>query len=450
MSIVEKTYTLTPKQKESWALLENPQYRRYLFDGGARSGKTDGTIAWLVYQAQKFAGARILIARYRLDHARTTIWNLTMKKLLPPGCSGARYLEAPLECRFPNGSVIRVGGLDDAERVDKILGDEYLHIFINEATQISWETVTKVLTRLSQNIPGAIRKLILDCNPKGPRHWLHQVGVQHIEPSSDMRKAKPLDDSGAWARMHWTPYDNPYLPEDTIRTLEALPGIMRRRMLLGEWCNNEGAVYDGFDPDIHCFDELPEGSTSWKRIRAIDFGFTNPFCCLWGAIDGDGRLWIYRELYERGKRVDELAPRVLSAEEGYIDTVADPEDAEARAVLESSGIYTRAANKAVIPGIQAVQMRLAKAGDGRPRLMVSSRCSNVINEFYEYRWEEHRDGRNDREEPRKEHDHAMDALRYMVMDVDRPAVYSAIGFDNQELASVDGYDNEDDDGIGGF
>ena len=66
------------------------------------------------------------------------------------------------------------------------------------------------------------------------------------------------------------------------------------------------------------------------------------------------------------------------------------------------------------------------AGDSRPRLMVSSHCPNLVNEFYEYRWEEHRDGRNDREAPRKEHDHAMDALRYMVMAVDSPATYSAM------------------------
>lgn len=445
----EKIYSLTQRQREAWKLLEDPRYRRYLFDGGARSGKTDGTIAWLVYQAAKFPGARILVARYRLDHARTTLWNLTLKKILPPGCNGVRYLEGPLEARFPNGSVIRVGGLDDAERVDKILGDEYLHIFINEATQTTWDTVTKVLTRLSQNIPGAVRKLVMDCNPKGPRHWLHQVGVQHIEPSSDMRKAKQLADAETWARLHFTPYDNPYIPKDTLATLEALPGIMRRRMLLGEWCNNEGAVYDGFDADVHCFDMLPDGSDGWTRIRSIDFGFTNPFCCLWGAVDGDGRIWIYRELYERGRRADELAPRILSAEDGISDTVADPEDAEARAVLESAGLHTRAADKRVIPGIQAVQMRLAKALDGRPRLMVSSRCVNLINEFYEYRWEEHRDGRDDKEVPRKEHDHAMDAMRYMVMHVDRPTSYEVIGFGSEP--SSDAYDSrfdEDEDGYG--
>lgn len=435
----KKVYALTDKQKVAWALLEDPRYRRYLFDGGARSGKTDGTIAWLVYQAVRFPGARILIARRHLDHARTTIWNLTLKKLLPSGCNGVRYVEQPLEARFPNGSVIRIGGLDDAERVDKILGDEYLHVFINEATQISWDTVTKVLTRLSQNIPGAVRKLIMDCNPKGPRHWLHQVGVQHIIPGNDLRECRPLPDAEVWARLSWTPYDNPYLPADTIRTLEALPGIQRRRMLLGEWCNNEGAVYDMFDESVHTFSELPEYADSWPRFRAIDFGFTNPFCCLWGAVDSDGRLWIYRELYRSKSLVEDLAKEITSFERGtWFRTVADPENAEGRDILERSGVSNLPAQKDVATGIQAVQQRFAIAGDGKPRLFISTACVNTINELYEYCWGDPKDGRNAKEEPVKANDHAMDALRYMVMAVDSPAQYEVAAPAEKDLFRLDG------------
>lgn len=423
-----RRYKLFAKQKQGWALLENPALRRYLFDGGARSGKTDLTLVWLIKEALTRPGARILCARWRLDHARTTLWNLSLKKILPPGTAGVRYHESALEARFPNGSIIRVGGLDDAERVDKILGDEYLHIFINEATQVSWDTVTKVLTRLSQNLPGAVRKLILDCNPKGPRHWLHQVGVQHIQPAADPRDQKPLPDAAIWARLPWTPYDNPFLPEDTIATLEALPGVMRKRMLLGEWCDNEGAVYDMFDQDLHCFDELPPGSENWKRIRAIDFGFTNPFCCLWGAIDGDGRLWVYRELYKAREQIAALAEQIKAAESGSFATVADPENAEGRDFLNRNGVSNTEARKDVYTGIQAVQKRFMPAGDGRPRLYISTSCINTINELYEYVWDEPKDGRNAKEEPRKDHDHAMDALRYMVMEADRPAIYKAVGF----------------------
>ena len=432
-----KIYELTPKQRAAWDMLENPAFRRYLFDGGARSGKTDCTIAWLIYQAQRFAGARILVARLRREHAKLTLWNGTIKKLLPSGCSGVRYHESEMEARFPNGSMIRVAGLDDAERVDRILGDEYLHIFINEATQTSWQTLTTVLTRLSQNIPGAVRKLILDCNPKGPRHWLHQVGVEHILPYDGKGKTVPLPDAETWARLSWTPYDNPHLPQDTIKTLEALPSVMRRRMLLGEWCNNEGAVYESFDMDVHCFDELPPGSETWPRIRSIDFGFTNPFCCLWGAIDGDGRLWIYRERYCPKVLVEEHAKAIVAAEPGHFTTVADPEDAEGRATFERCGISTIPAEKAIPAGVQAVQKRLEKAGDGRPRLYVSRACTNLIDEIFQYRWPDPKDGAAQKEEPVKDHDHAMDAMRYMVMEADAPHQYAVTAPTSRGIQDTD-------------
>ncbi|NLF93950.1 MAG: hypothetical protein GX564_08690, partial [Oligosphaeraceae bacterium] len=217
----------------------------------------------------------------------------------------------------------------------------------------------------------------------------------------------------------------PYLPDDTLHTLEALPGIMRRRMLEGEWCNNEGTVYPMFDPDVHCFDEMPPGFKGWPRYRAIDFGFTNPFCCLWGAVDGDGRLWVYRELYRSQCLVPEMAAIIREVEPGYFYTVADQESPEGRQELAAAGIDTLEAEKAVTVGIQAVQLRLTKAGDGRPRLFIHSGCVNTISEFFEYRWAETKEGRNADEKPVKDNDHAMDALRYMVRAVDNPPVYAA-------------------------
>ena len=431
----QRRYKLFPKQKQGWALLENPALRRIVFDGGARSGKTDLILVWLIKEATSRPGARILIARRCLDHAVTTLFEGSLTKILPSGTAGVRYTKKPPEAWFPNGSVIRVGGLDDAERVDKILGDEYLHIFINEATQVSWPTVNTVMSRLSQNLPGATRKLILDCNPKGPQHWLHRVGVERVQPTADPRERVPLKDAATWARLSWTPYDNPHLPEDTFATLESYTGVMRRRMLLGEWCNNEGAVYDMFDPDIHCFDELPPGSESWPRFRAIDFGFTNPFCCGWGAVDGDGRLWVYRELYKAGTMLPDLTEWIKAAEAGHFSTVADPENAEGREYLNQHGVSNEAAKKDVYVGIQAVQKRFALAGDGRPRLYISRACVNIIGELYDYSWEEPKDGRNAKEEPRKDRDHGMDMLRYMVMDVDRPRSYQV---DSASALSADG------------
>ena len=143
-----------------------------------------------------------------------------------------------------------------------------------------------------------------------------------------------------------------------------------------------------------------------------------------GAVDSD-ELWVYRELYRRQERIVNLAREINAIEDGHFRTVADPEGAQERAELAAAGISTEEADKAVTVGIQAVQQRMVIAGDGRPRLMVHSSCTNMISEFYEYRWADPRDGRNADERPIKANDHAMDALRYMVRAVDNPAVYGA-------------------------
>ena len=416
---------LHEKQRLGWKLLTDPDKTRILFDGGSRSGKTALLIEYLVKRAFQFAGSRQLIARKCRAHAKTSIWADTVKTYLARNIPHKFYKlsETELSAIFYNGSQIVIGGLDDAERTEKILGNEYITVFLNEATQLSWETVQMAMTRLAQRCADekgrfAVPKLILDCNPRGPRHWLHYVGVRHVDPLSE----EPLHDAAKWARLNWSAYDNKgHLPPEYLAALEALPELMRDRMLNGVWRSNEGAVYSEFDEDVHALEAfaIPE---TWRRLRAIDFGYTNPFVCLWGAIDDDGRLYIYREHYKASTRTSEHAKEILrlSGNDRYFVTVAD-HDAADRAELDSCGIRTEAAFKEVLSGIQAVKNRLVVQGDGKPRIYFFKCARNLLSEIYDYRWESRREGVNAKEEPVKLNDHAMDALRYMVMALDKAA-----------------------------
>ena len=412
--MTDAKFVLSAKQSTAWwDILQNPAYRRILMDGGARSTKTMLICLWLCQQALTTPDARILIARKNRNAAKKSIWNDTLRKILR-GYPGVRFMEGELEVHFRNGAQIHVDGLDTQDRVDKILGREYLHVFFNEATQLTWATVQTVLSRLAQNLPGTTRKAIFDCNPKSQRHWLYKVGVQHVDPDT----GKPLTDSATWARQHWTPYDNPFLPADALATLEALTGTQRRRLLKGEWCESEGAVYDEFDEDVHVFHgDMPPGSDDWRRRRVVDFGYTNPFVCLWAALDPDGRIWIYRERYVRSQTVQVHARAILAAEDISCRTVAD-HDAEDRATLATEGIPTVSARKDIARGIQAVKERLKVQGDGKPRLLIHESCRETLSEVYDYVWDKPPDGKNEKEIPVKDRDHSMDAIRYLVMDED--------------------------------
>jgi len=85
--------------------------------------------------------------------------------------------------------------------------------------------------------------------------------------------------------------------------------------------------------------------------------------------------------------------------------------------MRNAHLPVREADNAVHDGIQRVKARLARAGDGRPRLTISPSCVNLLAEIESYVWREGKQGVKD--EPEKINDHAMDALRYAVMYIDR-------------------------------
>ena len=222
------------KQKTGWAILSSRNKTRILFDGGSRSGKTALIAEYLVRRALQYPFSRQLAARKCRSHAKTSLWCDTLKKYLVRFIPTRFYTlsESELSIRFCNGSEILVAGLDDAERSEKVLGNEFITVFLNEATQFSWETVQMAATRLAQKAwdakgRQAIPKLILDCNPRGPRHWLHAVGVRQIDPES----GKELSDKANWARLPWSAFDNQEnLPKEYLEGLAALPEIMKKRM----------------------------------------------------------------------------------------------------------------------------------------------------------------------------------------------------------------------------
>ena len=250
---------------------------------------------------------------------------------------------------------------------------------------------------------GKIWPKFWTCNPDVPTHFIRSDYIQNGRL-----------DIGTW---HFVLDDNPVLSEAYKNEVKnSHSGVFYDRYVLGKWVLAEGTVYDEFQDTEHIVEpfDIPE---SWQRIRAVDYGYTNPFVCLWGAVDEDGRLYIYDEYYQSQRLIKEHAEEIKKRPGNFSITVAD-HDAQDNAEMRSHGIYTTRATKAVSTGIQKVKARLKSHSDGRPRLKVFRNCQNLIREFTTYRWNESKENREEKEEPMKVDDHAMDALRYMVMELD--------------------------------
>ena len=139
----------TAKQRQAIALMSDPEIRTILLSGGSRSGKTFIACYSIVVRALKAAGSRHAILRFHFRDVKNAVGRDTMPKVL--NLIGTPYTLDKTDWFFtlPNSSEIWLGGLDDDERVEKILGMEYATIYYNESSQISYHAYTTAQTRLA-------------------------------------------------------------------------------------------------------------------------------------------------------------------------------------------------------------------------------------------------------------------------------------------------------------
>lgn len=384
-----------------------------LLSGPAGTGKSRACLEKLHLCALKYPGTRALVVRKTRASLTESALVTFEDKVLPPGSCVAK---GPTRAhrffyRYPTGSEVVVAGLD---RPSRVMSTEYDLVFVQEAVELTegeWEALSSRL----RNGRVPYQQLLADTNPAGPGHWL-----------------KKREAAGRLRLIESRHEDNPAVTPEYLARLDQLTGVRYHRLRHGRWVQAEGVVYDGWDPALHLVDRFPIPD-SWRRFRCVDFGYTNPFVCQWWALDLDGRLYLYRELYLTQRLVTEHAATIqeLSAGERIEATLAD-HDAEDRATLHACGIPTLAAYKSIGRGIQAVTQRLAPAGDGRPRLLVlrdslvqadAERLAGgkpvcLSQEIDSYVWPQSAEGRPVREVPAPGEDHSMDAMRYMVAHLD--------------------------------
>jgi hypothetical protein len=214
----------------------------------------------------------------------------------------------------------------------------------------------------------------------------------------------------AWARggSDWARIE---VPAERIPRIKP-EFLARERRALGEsWfrqeygCSfeaSEGLVYPDFS---RCL--VPGPAPAGKRVGGIDFGYHNPFAAVWGVLDGDSVLWLTGEHYSREKSLAYHAKHLPRDVTWY----ADPAGAREIHELRCASFVLRKGDNAKRPGIAAVRARLE---NGSLRVLENA-CPNLLAEAGLYRY----DGdAGDSEEPIKEHDHTLDALRYLVSRLD--------------------------------
>ena len=192
-------------QQRAYPLLQRPQ-RHTCLVGGSRSGKTSLLVRSIAARAIRAAGSRHVVLRLHANAARGSVALDTLPKVFQLCFPAVPLVEHRQDGFFslPNGSEIWIGGLDDAERIEKILGKEFATIFFNECSQIPYSLVVVALTRLAQVAGDLVQRAYYDLNPVGKGHWTNVLFGEKRDPLS----RQPLANSDDYARMFLNPRDN--------------------------------------------------------------------------------------------------------------------------------------------------------------------------------------------------------------------------------------------------
>lgn len=402
-----KPFSKKQRKVLNWWTVTSPvkDYYGIIADGAIRSGKTLSMsisfVMWAMttFDKQAFAMCGKTIGSFRRN---VLFW---LKLMLP--AIGYRLEDK----RSDNLVIIRkngkenyfyiFGGKDESSQ-DLIQGLTLAGIFFDEVALMPESFVNQATGRCS--VEG--RKFWFNCNPDGPFHWFKTNWIDQAEEKHMLY-------------LHFTMNDNLSLSEDIKEGYRKMyTGIFYRRYILGLWAMAEGIIYDMFDPEKHIFDveKIKKNLIKGQSYVSVDYGTQNATVFLLWQKGTNGIWYCTKEYYYSGrdkgvqktdseyakdmiKWLDGLKPRAI---------IIDPSAASFIAEMRKRGYSVLKAKNDVEDGIRVTGTKL-NAG----KIMFEKNCINTQKEFASYVWDEKASAKGS-DKPVKDHDHAMDAVRYFV------------------------------------
>ena len=394
----------SPKQKRvlSWWVPGNRDCRKeaIVCDGAVRSGKTMAMgLSFFLWACVCFENQRFGVCGKTISSLRRNVLSEILPRLEGLGATWK-------EKRTENLVIVRFlgrenrfyvfGGRDESS-ASLIQGITFAGILLDEVALMPRSFVEQACARCS--VAGS--RLWFNCNPAGPSHWFYQTWILEAEKRNCLR-------------LHFTMEDNPSLTEEIRQRYERLyTGVFYRRFILGQWAQAEGRVYDFFEPEM--VRPVPQGPFE-KWYVSCDYGTVNPTSMgLWGKCGG---VWYrVKEFYfssrrEQKQMTDEEYARALETlvgERSLTGVIVDPSAASFMEVLRRRGWRVIKADNDVLSGIRLTSDALKEG-----RIVICEGCEDLIREMDEYVWDL---SSGNRDRVKKEHDHAMDDMRYFVATV---------------------------------
>lgn len=358
---------------------------------GRRFGKTTLAIEEMIGKALSKSGTRVAYIAPTYQQARDIAWEQLKTRVLPIVINvNESRLEIKVKSQEGGESLIVFKGW---ESIESLRGQFYDFIVIDEVAMmrnfwIGWEEVIR------PTLTDRKGEVMFISTPKGFNHFydLYKMEEQHRD---------------TYKSFHFTSFDNPHIPHEELEEAKKeLPENKFAQEYLASFRKSEGLVYKEFDRVKHLYNSEDIRTTLTQRIiLGVDFGYTNPTCVLVIQKDNEGNYWIDDEWYRTGKTNIEIIEYCKSKKPNYI--YADPAEPDRIEEMKRHKLYVKDVDKDVSSGIDRVRALFKEN-----KITVNRRCVNLISELESYSYPDKKPDRNEQENPIKENDHCVDALRY--------------------------------------
>jgi len=383
---------LTPSQ----ATVANDTHRFRVVCCGRRWGKTTLAVEEIKGRAI-YTQANIAYIAPTYQQARDIAWETLKKELRGAIADGGKSInESRLEIKVNNvkggQSMITLRGW---ESIESLRGQSFDMLVVDEVAMMRnfWAMWQEVIRPALTDRKGSVMFI---STPKG-FNFFYELYNLHLTDKD-------------YASFHFTTYDNPHMDVDEIK--KAQQEVTETRFAqeyLADFRKVEGLVYKEFDRTRHLYDALPK-DTHYEYLGGVDFGFNNPAAVPHIYKTSDGTYYVENEWYQKGRTEAQIADYVLSCK--FNRVYPDPENPSAIQVMATRGVNVRE----VVKNKDSIKNGIDKIRDlfKMNKLLINKKCVNLIGELESYCYPDSIDGKNDSENPIKENDHLLDALRYVI------------------------------------
>lgn len=377
---------ITIKIPSSYKELINDNSSMLFVMGGAGSGKTYNIAYKIIFKAISYK-RKILVVRKTYNSLKDTNYKI-MLDLLNQMNIGFSENKTTLSLFLGNGSEILFRGLVYSNSTDKEKNrlksiTDITDIWIDEATELTYDEFQQLLLRLRGQAVNPQRQVITSFNPISSYHWLKTMYF----------------DKGIGKWYKFTYKDNPFLDSQFISYLENLKDVnenLYRVYTKGDWGVIEGVIFTNWIVD----NSEPKGI----RFYGIDWGFTNPTAILeiWYK---DNTVWITNEFYKSNITTQDVIQVLQDFIKDKNDILfADNAEPDRINELRRAGYKAVGVKFNILESIRVIQQM---------KLIIHPRCVNLIKEITTYSWKKTTNGFEDI--PVEVNNHTIDALRYGVV-----------------------------------